>query len=216
MKYYDFPLAPNPRRVNLFVREKGLALETVEINLRAGEHLEAAFLAVNPGAMVPCLVLDDGTVLGETMAICRYLEALHPEPNLFGRTPREIGLVEMWSRRAELEGFLAMADALRNGEPRFANRALPGRRDHAQIPALVERGVTRARDFLDALDRALAGRDFLALERFSAADITAWVTVEFGARVGVRVDPARQPELARWYAAIGARPSVQGMVPAPA
>lgn len=210
MKYYDFALAPNPRRVNLFLREKGIELDTVQVNLRAGEHQTEAFRQVNPQVMVPCLVLDNGTILAETMAICRYLEALHPTPSLFGATPLEIGLIEQWNRRAEIEGFLAVADALRNGEPRFANRAVPGPRDYAQIPALAERGKARALGFFEDLDRHLAGREFVATDRFSMADINCYITVEFAARVDVRPTAAMQ-DLNRWFAAIAARPSVQAL-----
>lgn len=214
MKYYDFALAPNPRRVNLFLNEKGLVLDTEQVNLRAGEHMGEAFRRLNPQLMVPCLVLDDGTVLQETMAICRYLEALHPTPCLFGDTPLAIGLVEQWNRRAEIEGFLPAADALRNGEPRFANRAVPGPRDYAQIAALAERGKARTLGFFEDLDRHLAGREFVAIERFSMADINAYITVEFAARVGVR--PTEQMgDLKRWYAAVAARPSAQALAPSP-
>lgn len=213
MKYYDFGLAPNPRRVNVFINEKGLKIETVEINLRSGEQFSEAFLKVNPLATVPCLELDDGSVLLETMAICRYLEALHPTPCLFGATPLDIARIEQWSRRAEMEGFLPAADALRNGEPRFANRAVPGRRDFAQIPELAERGKARCLDFFETLDKQLAGRAFVATDAFSAADINAYITVEFAARVGVRPTQA-MANLTRWYKSVGERPSVRAL-PAP-
>jgi glutathione S-transferase len=197
----------------VFINEKGLKLETVEINLRTGEQFGAAFLKVNPLATVPCLELDDGNVILETMAICRYIEALHPTPNLFGAKPLDIARIEQWSRRAEMEGFLPAADALRNGEPRFANRAVPGVRDYAQIPELAERGKTRCQGFFADLDRQLAGREFVATDFFSAADINAYVTVEFAARVGVKPD-STMSNLLRWYKAVGERPSVRAL-PAP-
>ena len=214
MKYYDFALAPNPRRVNVFMREKGLAIETVQINLRSGEQFAEDFLKINPQATVPCLELDDGTVLLETMAICRYLEALHPSPCLFGTQPLDIARIEQWSRRAELAGFLPAADALRNGEARFANRAVAGRRDYPQIPALAERGKARAQAFFEELDRQLASREFVASDFFSTADITAYITVEFAARVGIKPDGS-MPELTRWYQALGERPSVLALAPPP-
>ncbi|MGE0485342.1 MAG: glutathione S-transferase family protein [Gammaproteobacteria bacterium] len=214
MRYYDFALAPNPRRVNVFLREKGLELDTVEINLRGGGQFEAGFLARNPQAMVPCLELDDGSVLGETMAICRYLETLHPQPNLFGNDAREVGFIEMWNRRAEIEGFLPAADALRNEGERFHDRAVAGPRDYPQIPELVARGKARATAFLADLDAHLQGREYVAVERFTMADINAWVTVEFAARV--RVEPlVTQTELRRWYAALAARPAFRALPPAP-
>ena len=213
MKYYDFGLAPNPRRVNVFINEKGLKIETVDINLRSGEQFSADFLKVNPLATVPCLALNDGSTLTETMAICRYLEALHPTPCLFGATPMDIARIEQWSRRAEFEGFLPAADALRNGEPRFANRAVPGPQDYAQIAELAERGKTRCLAFFGELDKQLAGREFLATDAFSAADINAYITVEFAARVGVKPAPG-MGHLLRWYKAVGERPSVRAL-PAP-
>ena len=214
MKYYDFGLAPNPRRVNVFINEKGLTIETIEINLRAGEQFHEAFLKVNPQATVPCLALDDGSVILETMAICRYLEALHPTPCLFGSTPLDIAAIEQWSRRTEMEGFLPAADALRNGEPRFANRAVPGRRDYAQIPALAERGKARCQVFFEDLDRRLTAREFVATEFFSVADINAYITVEFAGRVGVKPDSS-MANLPRWYQAVEARPSVRALAAAP-
>ena len=214
MKYYDFGLAPNPRRVNVFINEKGLTIETIEINLRAGEQFHEAFLKVNPQATVPCLALDDGSVILETMAICRYLEALHPTPCLFGSTPLDIAAIEQWSRRTEMEGFLPAADALRNGEPRFANRAVPGRRDYAQIPALAERGKARCQVFFEDLDRRLTAREFVATEFFSVADINAYITVEFAGRVGVKPDSS-MANLLRWYHAVEARPSVRALAAAP-
>lgn len=213
MKYYDFGLAPNPRRVNVFIKEKGLTIETTDINLRAGEQFSDAFLKVNPQATVPCLQLDDGSVLLESMAICRYLEALHPTPCLFGSEPLDIAHIEQWSRRTEMEGFLAIADALRNSEPRFANRAVPGRHDYAQIPELAERGKLRCVVFFEELDKRLAGREFLATTFFSVADINAYITVEFAARVGVKPE-ATMGNLLRWYKAVGARPSIRAL-PAP-
>lgn len=216
MKYYDFALAPNPRRVTMFMLEKGITVETVEVNIRNGEHFSPAFLALNPRATVPVLELDDGTALTETMAICRYLEAVQPMPRLFGSTPLDIALIEMWSRRAEIDGFLPAADALRNGLERFANRAVPGTRDYAQIPALAERGAARTRAFFEDLNGHLAGREFVATRYFSAADITAYITVEFAARVGVTIESLPVPQLARWFKALSERPSVKAMPPAPA
>ncbi len=206
MKLYDFELAPNPRRVRMFMAEKGIQIPSVQVNLRQGEQFNAQFRADNPSMIVPALLLDDGLLLTETMAICRYLEALYPMPRLFGTTPREQAVVEMWSRRAELEGFMGAAEALRNSAERFANRALPGPRDYAQIPALVERGKARAEGFLDDLDTGLAGTAWLAGESFSVADITAYVVVEFAAWIEVRPQ-ARHADLKRWHAGFAARPS---------
>ncbi len=208
MKLYDFQLAPNPRRVRMYLAEKGITIDTVQVNLRAGEQFQAEFRAANPSMILPALALDDGTLITETMAICRYFEALHPTPPLFGSTPKEQAQIEMWSRRAELEGFYAVAESLRNSLERFKDRAIPGPRDYAQIPALIERGKARAVAFLEDLDAALRGRQWLATESFSVADITAFVVVEFAGWVEVKPTEA-QAELRRWHQAVAARPSAQ-------
>lgn len=208
MKLYDFELAPNPRRVRMYLAEKGISLPTVQVNLRQGEHFNEAFKRENPALIVPALVLDDGTLITETMAICRYFEATQPQPALFGVSPREQACVEMWCRRAELEGFLAVAEALRNSLERFKDRALTGPRNYAQIPALVERGKTRVRWFFEDLDAQLAGRDFVTGDSFTVADITAFVTVEFAAWVEEKPAPQQQ-NLLRWHAAVAARPSAK-------
>jgi len=208
MKLFDFELAPNPRRVRMYLAEKGLQIPSVQINLRQGEQFHAEFKDENPSMIVPALALDDGTLITETMAICRYLEALHPTPPLFGSTPKEQAMVEMWSRRAELEGFMAVAEALRNSVERFKDRALPGPRNYAQIPALVERGKARAAGFLEDLEAGLAGKTWLAGEFFSVADITAFVVVEFAGWVEVQ-PAAHQQNIVRWRAAMAARPSAK-------
>lgn len=213
MKYYDFGLAPNPRRVRMFIAEKELDLEIIEVRIREGEHFSEAMLALNPQAMVPFLELNDDTVIGETMAICRYLEALHPEPNLFGRDALDIGLIEMWCRRIELQGFAGIAEALRNGEEkRFVNRSLAGPRDYAQIPALVERGRARAIGFFEDMDAQLDGRQFLATASFSAADICAYNTVEFAARIQLAPHDSLT-NLLRWRDAVCTRPSAASLPP---
>jgi glutathione S-transferase len=154
---------------------------------------------------VPVLELDDGTRIGESVAICRYLEETYPEPPLMGTDARDKAIVEMWNRRAELEGFLAVGEAVRNGEPRFAGRALPGTRDVAQIPALVERGKAAALRFYAKLDRQLAN-EFVAGPRFTIADITAFIAIEFGTRAAITV-PDACGNVARWYTAVSKRPS---------
>ncbi|HJN61472.1 MAG TPA: glutathione S-transferase, partial [Alphaproteobacteria bacterium] len=126
MKLYDFKVAPNPQRVNMFLAEKGVQIPTVEINTRERAQFSDSFKAVNAASQVPVLELDDGTCIAETMAICRYIEELHPEPVLFGSQPKEKALIEMWSRRAEFMGYLAAADMLRNSSPAFEDRGLPG------------------------------------------------------------------------------------------
>jgi glutathione S-transferase len=208
MKLYDFELAPNPRRVRMYLAEKGIELPRVQVNLRQGEQFDEGFRRENPSMIVPALALDDGTLITETMAICRYFEAQQPAPALFGSTPREQAMVEMWSRRAELEGFQAVAEALRNSLERFRDRALPGPRNYAQIPALVERGKARIRGFFEDLDARLATSRYVAGASFSVADITAFVTVEFAGWIEEK-PTAAQTHLLRWHGEVAARPSAK-------
>lgn len=206
MLLYDFELAPNPRRVRMYLAEKGLTIPRVQVNLRQGEQFHTQFMRDNPAMLVPALSLDDGTLITETMAICRYFEALHPTPPLFGNDAKTQALVEMWSRRAEFEGFMAVAEALRNSLERFKDRALPGPRNYAQIPALVERGKARVAGFFEDLESGLGAKPWLAGEDFSVADITAFVVVEFAGWIEAQPAP-HHANIARWRAAVAARPS---------
>jgi glutathione S-transferase len=204
---YDCATAPSPRRARILLAEKGIAHETVQVDLRSGEQMGEAYRRINPQCTVPALRTDKGVVLADNAAIAAYLEALKPEPPLLGITPLEKAEVASWNWRAEFEGLLAVAEALRNGSPAMANRALPGPRDYPQIPELAQRGVARLQDFFATLDARLQGRTFLATDRFSVADITAAVAVDF-ARV-VKVRPGDQhPNLVRWRAALAERPSM--------
>ena len=204
---YDCATAPSPRRARILLAEKGIAHETVQVDLRSGEQMGEAYRRINPQCTVPALRTDEGVVLADNAAIAAYLEALKPEPPLLGITPLEKAEVASWNWRAEFEGLLAVAEALRNGSPAMANRALPGPRDYPQIPELAQRGVARLQDFFATLDARLQGRTFLATDRFSVADITAAVAVDF-ARV-VKVRPGDQhPNLMRWRAALAERPSM--------
>jgi glutathione S-transferase len=158
---------------------------------------------------VPALELDDGAVLCESVAICRYFEALHPAPPLFGRDARSQALVEMWNRRVELQAYLRAMDLLRNSEPRFLDRALPGFEGGVpQIPALAERARYVLPRVYARLDAELAGREFIASAEFTIADITALVTIDFATRAGCAL-PAELTHLHRWYQAVAARPSAQ-------
>lgn len=204
---YDCSTAPSPRRARILLAEKGVAHETVPVDLRAGEQLGEAYRRINPQCTVPALRTEDGLVLTDNAAIAAYLEARYPEPALMGRTPAEKAEVAHWQWRVEFEGLLAIAEALRNGSPAMANRALPGPVDYAQIPALAERGLARLQAFFAALDERLAGREFIATARFSLADITAVVAVDFARVVKLRPGDAH-PNLQRWRAAMAARPSM--------
>ena len=209
MHYYDMQQAPNPRRVRIFMAEKGINLPTTQLDIAKGDTLAPEYLAVNPRGTVPCLVLDDGTRLDESLAICRYLDALHPEPNVFGRNPQEIGVIENWQRRCELEGIFAVAQVFRNVQPLFVNRVAVGTAPPlAQIAEVAEQGRVLVRHFFDILDARLGEAPYVAGERFTVADITAFVAVDFAKWVKMRIEE-RHSHIARWYAEISARPSAK-------
>ena len=204
---YDCATAPSPRRARILLAEKGVQHDTVHVDLRSGEQLGEAFRAVNPLCTVPALRTDEGALLTDNTAIAAYLEAAFPEPPLLGRTPLEKAEVASWNWRIEFDGLLAVAEALRNGSPAMLNRALPGPVDYAQIPELAQRGVARVQHFFAVLNARLADRDFIATERFSLADITAVVVVDFARAVKVRPGD-EHPHLVRWRAAMSQRPSM--------
>jgi glutathione S-transferase len=207
MTLYDCSTAPSPRRARIVLAEKGVVHETVQVDLRAGEQLGEAFRRVNPACTVPVLQTDDGLTLTDNAGIAAYLEARFPEPALFGSTPAQKAEVASWNWRVEFEGLLAIAEAMRNSAPAMADRALPGPVNYPQIPELAQRGQARVQQFFVDLDRRLAGRGFVAGDRFSIADITAVVAVDF-ARV-IKVRPGEQhPNLQRWRAAMALRPSM--------
>ena len=206
MILYDCSTAPSPRRARILLAEKGVAHETVQVDLRNREQLGDAFRAINPRCTVPVLRTDDGALLTDNAGIAAYAEARWPEPPLLGTTPLEKAEVASWNARIEAEGFMAVAEALRNSAPAMADRALTGPVNFAQIPALAERGVLRAQQVIDMLDAHLAGRDFIVGDRLSLADISAAVVVDF-ARV-VKVKPGEQhAHLLRWRAALAQRPA---------
>ena len=204
---YDCATAPSPRRARILLAEKGVAHDTVQVDLRNGEQLGDAYRQINPQCTVPALRTEEGLLLTDNAAITAYVEARYPQPALLGETPAEKAEIASWNWRMEFEGLLAVAEAFRNGSPAMANRALPGPQDHPQIPALAERGLVRVQQFFDMLNERLAGRDFIATERFSIADITAVVAVDFARVVKVRVTEAH-PYLMRWRAAMAERPSM--------
>ena len=181
--------------------------ETVQIDLRAREQLGEAFRRINPHCTVPALRTDDGLLLTDNAAITAWLEARFPEPALLGSTPAQMAEIASWNWRIEFECLLAIAESMRNSAPSMANRALPGPVDYAQIPELAQRGLARLQKFFVDLDERLTARDFIAGDRFSIADITAVVAVDF-ARV-VKVKPGEQhPHLQRWRAAMAGRPAM--------
>ena len=204
---YDCATAPSPRRARILLAEKGIAHDTVQVDLRSGEQLGEAYRRINPQCTVPALRTEEGLLLTDNAAITAYMEARYPQPPLLGETPTEKAEIASWNWRVEFEGLLAIAEAFRNGSPAMANRALSGAVDYPQIPALAERGLARVAQFFTVLNERLAGRDFIAADRFSVADITAVVAVDF-ARV-VKQKPGEQhPHLLRWRSAMAARPSM--------
>jgi glutathione S-transferase len=209
MQFYDFRLAPSPTKVRIFIAEKGLESPTVDVNLREGEQRAAEFRARVPCATVPALELDDGTVLVESHAICRYLEEIYPETNLLGTDAKEQALVLMWHDIALLEGYLGIQEVLRNSLDAFAGRALPGPVSYEQIKALVERGKKRTEAFFDKLNQRLAESPYVALDRFTYADISAYVYQGFATRATGENPAEARDDLARWHETIAARPAVK-------
>lgn len=206
MKFYDCQTAPSPRRVRVFIAEKGIDIETVQVDLANGEQFSAEYRAINPDCVVPALQLDDGRCISEVAAICHYLEDVYPEPPLLGRSAAERASIIMWNAKAEQQGLWACADALRNHARGLKGRALPGPDKYEQIPELAERGRKRVAAFLDKLDRQLAHNEFVAGDHYSMADITAMVVVDFAQRLKIPLaDEAIH--LRRWYDAVASRPS---------
>lgn len=200
MRLYDDPIAPTPRRVRMFLAEKGLDIPKVPVVIGKGEHKSDDYRRIAPNGRVPALELDDGTVILESVAICRYIEGIHPEPPLMGRTPKEAAIIEMWQRRMEFELLLPMAAVFRHTHPKMA--AL-----EQQVPdyAATQKPVAERR--LAGLDRDLADRRFIAGDSFSIADITAFTTVEFFCRFGGIPLPEGLANVRRWRDEVAARPS---------
>ena len=208
MKFYDCATAPSPRRVRIFLAEKGITVPTVQVNLREGEHLTAAFRKLNPDCTVPVLELDNGAVINDAIAMCVYFEETQPEPPLIGATAQEKALTIAWNRRVERDGFYAVMEAFRNSTPGLKGRALPGPDDYEQIPALAERGRARVRRFFETLNSRLGESPFVAGPRYSMADITAQVTIDF-AKWAKLTPPESCAHLISWFATVSDRPSAK-------
>lgn len=206
MLFYDCSTAPSPRRARMFIAEKGLEIESREISIAKGEQLSADFLKVNPRATVPVLITDEGATLTENTAIATYLEARFPEPPLMGQTPDEKAQVAMWNAIAEGQGGMPVAEVLRNSHPAMKGRALPGRLNLDQIPELAARGQKRVDAFFTLLEERLSESPWLAGERFSLADITAYVFIDFARVIKARI-PEGNSATKAWYDSIRDRPS---------
>lgn len=200
MKLYDGGRAPNPRRVRVFLKEKGITLPTEQIDLGALQHKSPDYAAINPLQRVPALVLDDGSVITELIAICRYFEALQPDPVLFGSGAKDMAMVEMWNRRAELNFLAVVAAVFRHLHPAMKEMEIP------QVAAWGEANKPRVLEFLALLDRELANRPFLAGDRFSVADITAFIASDFMKPAKLAM-PEEFTHVRRWYQGVSARPS---------
>ncbi|HEY0193742.1 MAG TPA: glutathione S-transferase family protein [Kofleriaceae bacterium] len=199
--YHDLR-APNPRRVRIFLAEKGVAYDTIEVEIAKAANLSPEFRKKNPLALLPVLELANGKVLRESIAISRYIEELHPEPNLFGADPWERAVVEQWNRHAELELLIPMAQVFRNTHAFFSGRI----RQSAEYGEIVRELVIGRFDFFN---NELASRPYLAGERYTVADITALCAIDFGKVSKIRVDPATHPHLAAWHARVSERPSAK-------
>lgn len=208
MKLYDCTTAPSPRRVRIFAAEKGIQLENVQIDLATGAQFSDGFRAINPDCVVPVLELDDGTYITEVLAICQYLEDLHPEPSLFGRSPRERATSVEWQTKIEQQGLLPMRDAFRNSAKGLKGHALTGPVRYEQIPELAERSRQCVTAFFERLERQLDGNDYVAGAFFSIADITALVLADFAAWIKIGL-PDDAVNLRRWYENVGSRPSAR-------
>ena len=209
MKLYDFELATNAQRVRVFLAEKGLEVPTEQLNVRDDDQFVEPFTSMNPFHCVPFLELDDGTVIAESMSICRYLEELHPEPPLFGRTAEERAVIDMWLRRFELDAFIPMLHAVRNHVPMFAGRVVPGTRtDLPQLPVMVTRGKEMMEVFLTRVEPHMAQNEFIAGPDFTIADITGFFTVRMTNALEMDLTTS-YPAVTAWFAKVSQRPAFQ-------
>src|SRR5205085_9708024 len=200
MKLYDGGRAPNPRRTRIFLAEKGITLPMEQVDLGALAQMSADYAAINPLKRVPALVLDDGTVLTESIAICRYFEALKPDPPMFGRGALEVARIEMWNRRLELHLLFPVSHVFRNSHPAMKDMEVP------QVPAWAEANKPRIQEFIALLDEELKDRPFVAGNAFTVADITGLVAVDFMKPAKLAV-PNELKHLKRWHGDVAARPS---------
>ena len=202
MKLYDGGRAPNPRRVKVFLAEKAITVPTEQVDLGKMAHKSAVYTAVNPLQRVPALELDAGTVICESIAICRYFEQFQPDPPLFGVGAKDIAVVEMWERRVEFHLLGPVSHVFRNSHPAMKEMEVP------QVPAWAEANKPRIMDFLALLDRELGSRRYIAGERYTVADITGMISVDFLKPAKLEVPPALA-NLKRWHVEVSARPSAK-------
>ncbi|MGH6790488.1 MAG: glutathione S-transferase family protein [Pseudolabrys sp.] len=200
MKLYDSNRAPNPRRVRVFLAEKGISVPTEQVDIMARQHKTPEYAAINPLQRMPALVLDDGTIITESIAICRYFEAQQPEPPMFGVGGKDAALVEMWTRRCELNLLSAVAHVFRHSHPAMKELEVP------QVVEWAEANRPRVIDFIKILDAELAKHEFIAGDRYTVADITTQVAVDF-MKVCKLTIPDELGHVKRWHASVSGRPS---------
>lgn len=208
MKFYDYQRAPSPRRVRMFIHEKGIDIPIVEVDLMHKAQFEKQYQSKNPRCTVPMLELDDGEFVCDTFAICDYLESQYPEPPLIGKDAKQRARVLMWYQRIVDDGFMAVSESFRNFVKGYRGHALTGPVGYEQIPELVERGRRRAHRFFEDLDEHLKGRAYIVDDTFTLADIAALVTVDFAKAIKMGITE-RQSDLKRWHDSVSARPSAQ-------
>jgi glutathione S-transferase len=202
MKLFDGGRAPNPRRVRVYLAEKGLTVPLEQVDLGAMAQKSPAYTAINPVQRVPALQLDDGTIITESIAICRYFEALHPQPPMFGQGAKDTAIVEMWQRRVELHLLWPVSQVFRNSHPAMAQMEVP------QVPAWAEANKPRVMDFLTLLDDELGKHRYVAGDRYTVADITGMIAVDFMKPAKLAV-PDELKNLRRWHDEVSARPSAK-------
>ena len=209
MKLYDFAPAANAQRVQVFIKEKGIELRTEQLNVREDNQFLEPFTSMNPFHCVPFLELDDGTVIAESLSICRYLEEQYPNPPLFGETARERAIIDMWSRRFELDGFIPMLHAVRNHLPAFKGRVVPGTRTElSQMPEMVTRGIEMMNIFLGRIEPYMSKNEFVAGSKLTVADITGFFTVRLTNAVEMDISTSF-PETSAWMERISSRAAFQ-------
>ncbi|MEH6466041.1 MAG: glutathione S-transferase family protein [Porticoccus sp.] len=208
MRLYTYPPAPNPMRLDIFLSEKGIEIETEYVDLMAKEQFGESFRAVNSWGTVPALALDDGEVLTEVVGMYSYLEDIYPQKPLLGTNPLSRALILSWDHRCFTDGFQAVAEVLRNSAPGFAGRAIPGPVSYEQISELVERGNERIQAFYRVLNKHLEGREFMVGDDFTIADISAYVFVKFSGWVKATI-PDECVHLSTWFQQVSTRDSVQ-------
>ena len=208
IRFYDYAPAPSPRRARMVLAEKGIEHENVQIDLMRSEQLSDEFRRINPNCTVPSIALEDGTCLFDNLGIAIWAEAFQPDPPLMGESPAEKGLIGSWMTRLDHQGGMAFMEAYRNSHRKMADRAIPGPRNYAQIPALAERGFARLADFLEELNNHLSDNEYIATGKFTCADIWAFSVVSVTPWIKAAPDE-RHPHVLRWRDQINQRPSAK-------